>query len=102
MHALGQVHRLEIGGECTHQVGGMVQIDLRQRVGQSGHRRARFAAHDLRAWPVLQYANSRNTESTLPFQRPWNSSSLRSAAVLPSSTNSINGVRKMVSAAPCE
>ena len=40
-----------------------------------------------------QYANSRNTWSTSPFQRPWNSASLRSAGVRPDSTISCSTSR---------
>ena len=47
-----------------------------------------------------QYANSRNTGSTLPFHSPWNSASLRSAGVSPASAMSINGSRKPDSSTP--
>src|SRR3546814_6753934 len=47
-----------------------------------------------------QYANSRNTGSTLPLHSPWNSASLRSAGVSLDSATAIRGSRKIRSSAP--
>ena len=46
VHALGQVDRLEIGGEGAHQVGGALQGRLRQNRRELGRALARFAAAD--------------------------------------------------------
>ena len=161
VHALGEVDRLEVGGERAHQVAGVVAVrrspaparavrrparrvsrradrgaphaldlgrGIRRRAARPGSRRpARRAILTSSRSSASAAANSTtrsgSSEVSVPLvhareptgsrvdpasvrelaehrvdaavPRPWNSSSLRSAGVLPASANSISGARKI-------
>ena len=53
VHALGEVDRLEVGGEGAHQVAGVLELGAGQRLRQLGDRRLAFAAADRGAAQAL-------------------------------------------------